>query len=203
MLQTTIPYGIQQVGVNTDWRASAYLGVPLCAAELRLRAGVDRPVRTGRVAFADGSLTMIMLSASLAGCARWHTVGAGTLVSVIGGLWVMRRAEPVPSPLSGSAATHLARTGRPGRPILSSLPHRCPWGPYYRFYYGRVVIIAGNGTRVLSHGDDLAHWEPRVASRQASAARPRGAPGQPSTQSVPRLWAALRPGCRVVALGGS
>ena len=37
----------------------ACLGVSLCTAELRLRAGVNRRVRTRRAASADGSLTMI------------------------------------------------------------------------------------------------------------------------------------------------
>jgi hypothetical protein len=37
----------------------ACLGVSLCTAEPRLCIGVDRPVRTRRVACADGSLTMI------------------------------------------------------------------------------------------------------------------------------------------------
>jgi hypothetical protein len=45
----------------------------LYAAELRLRAGVYQPVRTRRVASADDSLTMIMCSASLKGCARQQT----------------------------------------------------------------------------------------------------------------------------------
>jgi hypothetical protein len=44
----------------------------LTAVKLRQRAGVYRSVRTGCVTSADGSLTMIMLSASLKGCARWH-----------------------------------------------------------------------------------------------------------------------------------
>lgn len=39
--------------------------VSLSVAELRLRAGVDRPVQTRRAAFADGSLTMIICGCSL------------------------------------------------------------------------------------------------------------------------------------------
>jgi hypothetical protein len=79
---------------------------------------------------------MIMLSASLAGYARWHTVGAGTLVSVIGGLWVMRRMAPVPCLSLGSAASCPARADRPVHPTQSSLSDRFPWRSYYRFYYG-------------------------------------------------------------------
>lgn len=47
----------------------AYLGVSLRAAELRQHAVVDRPVRTGCDAFADGSLMMII-------AARDHPPGA-------------------------------------------------------------------------------------------------------------------------------
>ena len=48
--------------VNAVSRMSACLGVSLCVAELRLRAGVYRPVRTRRAAFADGPLMVIMAS---------------------------------------------------------------------------------------------------------------------------------------------
>jgi hypothetical protein len=59
-----------------------YLRVSLCAAELRLRTGAHRYVRTRSVTFADDSLTMIMLSLSLEGCAQRHTVGADILALI-------------------------------------------------------------------------------------------------------------------------
>jgi hypothetical protein len=43
-------------------RASVYVGVLLCAAELGLRADMERSVRTRRAVSADGSLTMITAS---------------------------------------------------------------------------------------------------------------------------------------------
>jgi hypothetical protein len=55
----------------------------LCAAELRRCAGVYRPVRTGCVGSADGSLTMIMLGADLEGCTQRHSLGVGILTSLI------------------------------------------------------------------------------------------------------------------------
>jgi hypothetical protein len=47
-------------------RASACRGVSLCAAELRLRAGMDQPVLARRAASADGSLMMITCEWDLA-----------------------------------------------------------------------------------------------------------------------------------------
>jgi hypothetical protein len=49
-------------------RESACLGVSLCAAEMRLRAGVDRPVRAPHAGSVDRSLTMITCKLRLEGC---------------------------------------------------------------------------------------------------------------------------------------
>lgn len=58
----------------------AYLGVSLRAAELRQHAVVDRPVRTGCDAFADGSLMMIIAACDHfpgAYLAMWEGPGEG------------------------------------------------------------------------------------------------------------------------------
>jgi hypothetical protein len=46
-------------GVNADWSCARVLRVSLGAAELRLRIGMHRSVRTRSVTSADDSLTMI------------------------------------------------------------------------------------------------------------------------------------------------
>jgi hypothetical protein len=62
-LQTTTFYqGSNKLCVTLIGSALAYLGVPLYTAKLRLRVGGDRPVRTRRAIFADGSLMITVTS---------------------------------------------------------------------------------------------------------------------------------------------
>jgi hypothetical protein len=59
------PWALDLLGVNADCRTSPCRGVSSNMAELRRRTGRHRLMRAGCVVSADGSLTMIMLSASL------------------------------------------------------------------------------------------------------------------------------------------
>jgi hypothetical protein len=62
-------------GVNPDSPRSRVSWSVVCAVDLRQRGILYRPVRTGCVAFADGSLMMIMLSPGLEDWTQRHALG--------------------------------------------------------------------------------------------------------------------------------
>jgi hypothetical protein len=60
-------------GVNADWPCVRVSWSVVCAVEVQLRARVNRPVLSNRVAFADDSLMMITDEPLLGRCARcWN-----------------------------------------------------------------------------------------------------------------------------------
>lgn len=109
-------------------RESACLGVSLCAAEMRLRAGVDRPVRARRGSV-DGSLTMITCKLRLEGCS---------------GLLHLRRPRVLASPRdSPSSRPALGSSGAVGWARRRQRCCRCAW---------RLRCCWGDGLPVMSLG---------------------------------------------------
>lgn len=88
-------------------------------------------------------------------------------------LWVMRRMEPVPCLPSSPAASCLTRADHPWCPAPSSLSDRCPWRPYYRFYYdsrgSSRTMVPTSPMKMIMHVGALRH--PVLAQPDHSVSR--------------------------------